>query len=170
MSQITEFYKGTGKDAEGRSLEDIWAFSDDEMEFHHDFIQWMFPLETPSRFNRNAPVLTETDIRAFHDDATLRENLRKSLDRFLAFLGLGREGDRIAPAADFPAKRAIFMEPDHNWLRITRTLTCLRTLGLADEAERFHEGLERLILSGDARVTAETRAFWKNAAFPDRNP
>ncbi len=170
MSRITEFHQGTGTDAEGRSLEDIWAFSDDEMEFHHDFIQWMFPLETPSRFNLNAPVLTDTDIRAFHDDEKLRENLRKSLDRFLAFLGLGREGDQIVPAADFAAKQAIFMEPDHNWLRITRALTSLRTLGLADEAERFHAALERLILSGKARVTAETRAFWRNAAFPDQNP
>jgi len=166
MSRITEFYQGTGADSEGRSLEDIWNFSDEEMEFHHDFIQWMFPLETLSRFNRSAPVLTETDIRAFQDDPKLRENLRKSLDRFLAFLGLTREGDHIVPAADFPTKQAIFMEPDHNWLRITRALSSLRILGLAEEAERFHEGLQRLILTGKARVTTETRAFWRNAAFP----
>lgn len=169
MSRIIDFYRGTGVDSEGRSLEDVWAFSDEEMEFQHDFIQWMFPLETPSRFNRDAPVLTEADIRAFHDEETPRENLRKSLDRFLAFLGLGREGGRIVPAADFPAKRAIFMEPDHNWLRVTRALTSLRVLGLAEEAERFHEALERLIQSGKARVTAETRAFWRNATFPNRD-
>jgi len=170
MSQLTEFYQGTGTDSEGRSLEDVWKFSDDEMEFHHDFIQWIFPLETPSRFNRNAPLLSDDDIRAFHDDPKLRENLRGSLDRFLAFLGLAREGEEIVPAADFPSKQAIFLEPDHNWLRITRALTSLRTLGLADEAERFYQGLQRLILSGKARVTAETRAFWRNAAVPDQKP
>lgn len=170
MSRIIEFYQGTGTDSEGRSLEDMWNFSDDEMEFEHDYIQWMFPLETRSRFNPLAPVLDDDDIRAFHDDPGLRENLRKSLDRFLAFLGFAREEDRIVPAADFPTKQAIFMEPDHNWLRVTRALTSLRTLGLADEAERFYKGLQRLILSGEARVTAETRTSWKNAALPDQSP
>lgn len=170
MSGLIEFYQGTGTDSEGRSLEDVWEFSDDEMEFQHDFIDWIFPLETPNRFNRSAPVLSDDDIRAFQEEPKLRENLRKSLDRFLAFLGLAREGDAIVPAADFPTKRAIFQEPDHNWLRITRALTCLRTLGMADEAERFYKGLQRLILSGEAQITPETRAFWKSAALPDQSP
>lgn len=167
MSRLVEFYQGTGTDSEGRSLEDIWGFSDDEMEFQHDFIHWIFPLETPSRFDRSAPVLSDDDVRAFRDDPKLRENLRKSLDRFLAFLGLAREEDAIVPASDFPTKRAIFQEPDHNWMRITRAVTCLRTLGLADEAQRFYKGLQRLILIGEAQITAETRAFWKDAARPD---
>lgn len=43
MSQLVEFYRGTGEDAEGRKLADVWAFSDDEMESHHDFIYACFP-------------------------------------------------------------------------------------------------------------------------------
>jgi hypothetical protein len=55
MSRLTDFYRGAGSDSEGRSLADLWNLSDDEMEDIHDFIQWMFPLREPSRFNPDAP-------------------------------------------------------------------------------------------------------------------
>lgn len=166
MSQLVEFYRGTGEDSEGRKLADVWAFSDDEMEFHHDFIQWMFPLEEPSRFNFRAPTLSNEDVRAFRDEPGLRSNLERSFDRFLAFLGLAREGDRVVPAADFEAKREVFLAPDHNWLRITRVLTSLRLLGLEDLSRALHDGLLDLMKDGRARITAETRRYWRDAAPP----
>ncbi len=43
MSQLTDFYRGTGTDAEGRTLAEIWAYSDAELEGVHDFIQSLFP-------------------------------------------------------------------------------------------------------------------------------
>ena len=167
MSQLVEFYRGTGEDAEGRKLADVWAFTDDEMEFHHDFIQWLFPLEQPSKFNRHAPVLTEADIQAFRDDPALRENLARSYGRFLAFLGLAEDGGRVVPAPDFASKRAIFQGPDHNWLRITRVLTSLRILGLPERSRAFYAGLLDLMQDGRARITPETRRFWREAAPPD---
>lgn len=166
MSPIVEFYRGTGEDSEGRTLADLWALSDDEMEFHHDFIQWMFPLEEPSRFNFRAPTLTEGDIRSFREEPALRENLERSLGRFLAFLGLAREGGRVVPAADFEAKREVFQAPDHNWLRITRVLTSLRLLGLEPLAQAFYDGLVDLMRDGRARITAETRRYWRDAVRP----
>ncbi|MDG3005731.1 opioid growth factor receptor-related protein [Paludisphaera mucosa] len=167
MSQLVEFYRGTGRDAEGRTLADVWAFSDDEMEFHHDFIQWLFPLEVPSQFNFRAPVLSEEDVAAFHEEPALRENLLRSFDRFLAFLGLKREDGRVVPAADFEAKRQVFLAPDHNWLRITRVLTSLRRLGLAEPSQAFYAGLLELMECGRARITADTRRYWKDATFPE---
>jgi Opioid growth factor receptor (OGFr) conserved region len=168
MSQLVEFYRGTANDSEGRSLSDLWSLSDSRMESRHDFIQWMFPLEEPSQFNLNAPILTLADIKAFHDDPALRDNLLRSFDRFLAFLGLRREGDQVVPASDFQAKRDVFTVPNHNWLRITRVLTSLRLLGLANYSEAFYQALGDLIERRQAQVTAVTRAYWKNATFPDR--
>ncbi|WP_165243926.1 opioid growth factor receptor-related protein [Paludisphaera soli] len=166
MSRLLAFYRGTGEDAAGRTLADVWALDDDAMEFHHDFIQWMFPLEEPSRFNFQAPVLDEEDLRAFRDDPALRENLLRSFDRFLAFLGLAREDDTVAPAADFESKRGIFLSPDHNWLRITRVLTSLRLLGLGEQSKAFHQALLRLMEEGRARITPETRRYWAAATDP----
>jgi hypothetical protein len=167
MSRLVEFYRGTGEDSEGRKLADLWAFSDDEMEFHHDFVQWMFPLEEPSRFNFRAPTLSEEDLRAFRDEPELRANLERSFDRFLAFLGLERREGRVVPAADFEAKREVFLAPDHNWLRITRVLKSLRLLGLEGPSRALYDGLLDLMKDGRAQITAETRRFWRDAAPPE---
>jgi hypothetical protein len=166
MSRLIEFYRGTGTSSGGRSLTQIWSFNDNEMEYHHDFIQWLFPIKEPSRFNLDAPVLTETDIQAFRSDPLLRDNLLRSFDRFLAFLGLARKEQSILCAPDFPQKQGRFTSPNHNWLRITRVLHCLRSLGLEDQGWEFFRCLEHLVESGQARITPETFAYWKNAAFP----
>jgi hypothetical protein len=168
MSQLVEFYRGAANDSEGRSLTDYWSFSDPQMESRHDFIQWMFPLEEPSQFNPDAPILTRADREAFRDDPALRDNLTKSVDRFLGFLGLTRDEGRVVPASDFDTKRWRLTEPNHNWLRITRVLASLRLLGLPDQSRSFHQGLEGLIADGKARITADTRAYWKSATFPDQ--
>jgi hypothetical protein len=75
MSRLTDFYRGTGTDAEGRTLAQLWAYSDEQLEDVHDFIQWLFPTPTPSRFNPHAPVLADADIAAFRSDPDLRANL-----------------------------------------------------------------------------------------------
>ena len=39
-----EFLTLKGKDFKGRTLDDIWSYSDKEIEENHDFIQIIFPL------------------------------------------------------------------------------------------------------------------------------
>jgi hypothetical protein len=72
MSKLLDFYHLTGRDSEGRRLDDIWTWSDEELEHCHDFIQWMFPLDAPSSVNADAPLVTEQDRAAFRDDKQLR--------------------------------------------------------------------------------------------------
>ena len=111
MSQLTAFYRGTGTDVEGRTLAEIWAYSDAELEGVHDFIQWLFPLRERSGFNPDAPLLTDADIAEFRADPTLRANLLRSFEVFLAFLGLRFEGGKVAEAPDFTVKRAGLAPP-----------------------------------------------------------
>ena len=47
-----------GRDHRGRLLSHILGFSLDELEFHHDYIQWLFPLPEPSGANPSAPLLS----------------------------------------------------------------------------------------------------------------
>ena len=44
-----DFLTLKGKDFKGRTLEDIWSFSDKDIEKNHDFIQIVFPLNKPSQ-------------------------------------------------------------------------------------------------------------------------
>ena len=106
MSRLLDFYRGQATDSEGRWLRDIWTWDDDELESVHDFIQWLFPLPEPSRFNPDAPLLTEADITAFRGDEQLRANLRRSFERVLTFLGLAMSEDgKVVEGPNF-ARRA----------------------------------------------------------------
>jgi hypothetical protein len=144
MSRLVDFYRGQATDTKGRSLADLWAWEDDRLEEVHDFIQWLFPLPEPSRFNPDAPLLTDADVAAFGGDEQLRANLRKSFTRILAFLGLAQtEGGQVVEGPGFAARAPdVWAHPSHNWLRITRILRSLRLLGLQAEARALYAWLQ----------------------------
>jgi Opioid growth factor receptor (OGFr) conserved region len=166
MSRLIEFYRGEATDAEGRSLHDLWGWDDDRLEEVHDFIQWLFPLPEPSRFNPDAPLLTPEDVAAFAADPLLRDNLRRSFGRFLAFVGLTRTAaGGVVEGPDFAARVPdVWAFPNHNWLRITRVLRSLRLLGLAADSEALYERLDALYRGRQFPIPADTFQYWTEAA------
>jgi hypothetical protein len=163
MSPIVRFYAGEGTDDRGRTLAEIQAQDHNRMEYIHDFIQWMFPLRQPSVHSAHAPVLTDDDVADFHSRPVLRENLRRSFAIFLGFLALVYDDGEVRETDEFPARKRVFEIPNHNWLRITRVLLCLKTLGLDDEARAFFSYLENLHDRGIG-ITPDTFAYWRDAA------
>jgi hypothetical protein len=85
----------------------------------------------------------------------------ETLERFLAFLGLGREGDRIIQKV---WKVRLWNGLNHNWLRISRALDSLSTLGLRGESHHFLDCLKRLRESNRNGITDEAMACWTMAA------
>lgn len=166
MSHLVDFYSGDAHspDSEGRTLQDILAWPDDDLEAVHDFIQWLFPLPEPGQFNPDAPLLTPSDIAAFRSDPTLRANLRKSFGRIVAFLGLTMTGIEVTEGPNF-AERApdVWAAPNHNWLRVTRILRSLTLLGLDTEAGALFNWLDSAYRSRRFPITAETFTFWAGA-------
>jgi len=165
MSRLVDYYRGESADTEGRTLAETWSWSDDELEEVHDFIQWLFPLPEPSRFNPDAPLLTREDIAAFQGDKLLRANLRRSFERFLTFLGLTvREDGQVIEGPNFASRRAdTWAFPNHNWLRISRVLRSLTLLGLEDQARLFYDWLEVVYRSGRFPIQADTFRYWTEA-------
>jgi hypothetical protein len=163
MSPIVRFYSGQGTDDRRRSLADIQALDDARMEYIHDFIQWMFPLRDRSAYNPEAPVLTDDDVREFHDRPELRAALRRSFEAFLRFLGLEYADGSVRETERFPRRAKVFEIPNHNWLRITRVLLCLHTLGLVDESRAFFDYLQG-VYEQRRGVTDDTFAYWRDAA------
>lgn len=165
MSRLVDFYRGEVDDTEGRLLRDIWGWGDDELELVHDFIQWLFPLPEPSRFNPDAPLLTPEDIATFRSDAKLRLNLRQSFARILTFLGLRQEENgEVAEGDNFATRTAdLWDAPNHNWLRITRILRSLRLLGLEAEAQALYRRLETFYRGRRFPIPADTFRYWTEA-------
>jgi hypothetical protein len=167
---IVEFYRGQRPGSEGRLIADIWAWDHDALEAVHDYIQWLFPLRRPSGVNPTAPLIQPETIAAFGSDETLRERLRRSFELMLGFYGLALERDpdgrpivRVTEA--LPERRRVWLRPNnHNFLRITRILTSLRTLGLPEHAGAFLACLEDICRSGSEGVVGESLRFWRSAA------
>lgn len=162
-NSIVAFYHGTGRDGAGRLIYEVWRFDDDEIEGHHDFIQWLFPLPDPSAFNPAAPLLTPEVAVAFHRTPELTRNLLRSLDMMLRFYGLKRNGTAITRAADFEERQDWWLMPDdHNHLRLTRIMLSLAHLALPDEAAGLRKFLvEDLSKTAGARISTRTLQIWK---------
>lgn len=169
MHSIEEFYLGNATDDRGRSIEDIWTWNDYELESVHDYIQWLFPAKRPSDFNPDAPLLTDLDIAAFQSSRALQERLLKSFQRMLAFYGFQAiEREDVVVIERSPSWRECFpvwLSPgNHNHLRISRILACLRELGLGEHSRAFLETLEAVGREHANQISARTLDFWRTAA------
>jgi hypothetical protein len=176
MSKLIDFYLEEGTDTEGRTFTEIMAWSDEKWEFGHDYIQWMFPLQEESNFNPDAPLLTEEDIRLFHANPDLRNNMVLAFHRFVKFLGLKWLIDpmiqdaTVIKAGNFQERRwMIWDNPNHNWFRISRVLKSLKLLGLKEYADDLFACLKRLH-EDEGLVTGNSFRYWQEAvALPTKS-
>lgn len=163
---VVAFYAGQ-PDADGRRLAAILAWADERLEAVHDYIQWLFPTRQPSGVNPSAPLVTDGTVRAFERDAALRDRLRQSLDRMLAFYGLRWHGKRVEiDESRFPVRSRVWLRPgNHNHLRLTRIMESLATLGLTAEARALQRCLLEDICTGPGAksVSPRTADFWRRA-------
>ncbi len=182
MSKLTDFYSGVGPDSEGRMLEEILQWGDDRLEFAHDYIQWLFPLREPSNFNPDAPILTDEDIALWKANPVLSENMLRAFRVWLGFLGLEVEENEVTtvmsetcaiigtrytvqPAEWFNDHKVIWRYPNHNWLRITRVLRSMKSIGtwnLIAAADAFFKCLEQLHKE-EGFVSEDSFMYWQEA-------
>lgn len=146
--EIVGFLEGKTPDHRGRILAMILQQTDHQAETMHDYIQWLFPLDEPSRSVMGAPVLNELDIEDIRQSELAQQNLVKSASWFLGFLG---RNDRW------------ITRYDHNHLRITRVIKSLRLLASDEAADEFRDKV--IVLAGDNLnlVDEEARDFWNSA-------
>ena len=167
---ICAFYSGERPDSSGRYIEEIWAFTDRQLESIHDYIQWLFPLGTRSRFNPDAPLLTEQTILAFRRSEFLRSRLKRSIELMLNFYGLqsaeSKSGSlKIVRSPEFESKSLNWLElENHNHLRLTRIMTSAGFLGLRDYSKAILACLEEIVEEFPQGFSAQTIQFWKAAA------
>ena len=144
---IVGFLEGKTTDHRGRILAMLLQQTDHQAETTHDYIQWMFPLDEPSRSVNGAPVLNELEIDEIRQSSLAQANLAKSARWFLGFLE--RNDHWIT-------------KYNHNHLRITRVIKSLRLLASDQAADEFRDKV--LALAGDNLnlVDQKARAFWNS--------
>jgi hypothetical protein len=164
---LLRFYLGLDPDDRGRMFDEILAWDQDRLEYTHDYIQWLFP-SARRGVNPSAPLLDEARIAAFRSDPRLQHQLVRSFERMLEFYGfkLDTSGTwpRVLKGDTWEQRRRVWLTPgNHNFLRITRILTALRTLGLPDLAHAYFAALDELVHSDAGPIIADSYRFWKSA-------
>lgn len=173
MSNLVEFWLQGDKNPDGYTLEDMLDMSDSQLERSHNFIQWMFPLDEPSRAQPKSPVLTEEDIITLRSGSNfdkLSFAMGVVCGRMLKFYGFSparMDGDfRFILDNDFDQYASRWITPrNHNFLRLTRILKSLHLLGFSMYAEALQELL--LKLADDPKysriIGPTTKEFWERA-------
>tara|TARA_B100000925_G_scaffold177748_1_gene134106 strand:+ start:575 stop:1024 length:450 start_codon:yes stop_codon:yes gene_type:complete len=143
------FLTNSEPDFKNRFLNDIWNFSDEDIEHTHDFIQLLFPLNEKSESVFHGYYLnTESAIFNIKSNDLAKSNIVKSSKWFLSFLERNSHWRR---------------RHDHNYLRITRIIKSLRLLVSDDEADTFYQLMLNILTEEDRlKINSETLEFWKS--------
>jgi len=137
-----------GVDFKGRTLQDIWNFSYNEIEDQHDFIQMIFPLDQPSNAVFHGIYLDDREvIDNLRKNPSVQSNMIKSANWFLSFLN--RTNHWKVPN-------------NHNHLRITRIIQSLRLLVSDKEADAFYVSVMAM-LADNNHINAISLQYWKKA-------
>ena len=144
---IIEFLRGVGEDAAGRKIEDYLKFTPQEMEEIHDYIQWVFPTETRSMFNKKAPILNRHIIHAINSLPGAMANYLRFLDKMLVFYMLNKHW---------------LVEKDHNHLRITRIIESVSLIAGERMAAHVYKTLMRLIVNAGHPVDDRAITIWQD--------
>ena len=162
-SYILGFLSGKTEDYKGREYLETLEWSDAELEECHDQIQHIFPLHEDSRMARTWPVVSKEIVEEGKKNAKVIANLKVAKDRFERFWGLNNHESHSKQ--DRWCRMMPSGRPNHNLLRITRVIRCLRLFGLEDEANEFYccatEAANRCGVGG------ATLTYWKMALNDD---
>ena len=141
------FLLGRDPDFKGRMIQDIWNYSDNEIEINHDFIQILFPLNKKSQSSFHGYYLdTDELVQILKDDNLVKQNIIKSSEWFLSFL-----------------KRHDYWKRgyNHNQLRITRIIECLRLIVDDKSANDFYTSI--ISICDLTKINKKALFYWENA-------
>jgi hypothetical protein len=145
------FLSGSGTDGRGRGVGTVLAFDDGELERHHDYIQWLFPLSVRSMAQPGSPVLSSPEAAAIRGDARAVANLREAAAMMLGFYG---------------RRRHWLTAHDHNHLRITRIVRSLDTLVGREDAKAFLAAILAENAAAGGPVNPTSLRYWREALSP----
>ena len=165
VNKILGFMKNEIPDYKGRFHKEILLFSDEQLEQCHDQIQWLFPLHEESAYAKTYPIVTKELIDAIFNDWYAEEAIEKAYFRIRDFLNIYdyTVQDHLKPKYK---EHSWCVDGNHNLLRITRIIRCLRLFDIRDFAIRFYNNAMALGVQYD--LNEKTLKYWTKAMFDDK--
>jgi len=155
---IIDFLRGIIPDYKGRMHEDLIRFSDVEMERCHDQCQWLFPLHEESKFADTYPIITKEVVELSEEYPEVNSNIMKASRRMRLFLG-------IRPFDNIERQRDWLEDGNHNLLRVTRVIRCLRLFNMVEQAVGFYNDVYSTSLYFD--ISPMTYDYWSKALMTE---
>lgn len=146
MSSVLAFMENNGSDHKKRKLLDIIKEDDHFWEREHDFIQWLFPLDEKSMAVPTSPVIREPEITFIKESAVAQISLDTSIARYKEFLN---------------RNNGWHSAHDHNHLRITRVLKCLKLIRNLESAQQFKYWVASELGDSIDVINAKTQQYWR---------
>ncbi len=137
------------------------AFNEDELEYKHDFIQFVFPLAEQSSCNSSAPVIDLPYLKqAVESDPIIRERFTHSVRKMLHFWGMNYAEDGTLSVSNARYLQKL-NNRNHNTLRFSRMLRSMVYHGFPQESKKVLEyvlSLEQIKAGFDQR---SGKTFWE---------
>lgn len=156
------FYTNKIKNYDKVTLDNILRYNNKQLEDKHNFIQYLFPLETKSKYNPKAPVITDRFIKEAKKNKEIKSNIVRSFARMMNFYGFNIIKDsegihlEIDPKGDFQW----MTRGNHNYMRISRMLTFLQMIDMHLLAYMFFDILCELYPKG--KIEKSTFEVWRD--------
>jgi hypothetical protein len=161
---ILAFYRKEEPNNRGITLQNILEADDEWLEDNHHWVQWAFPTENPSNYNRTAPVLNRSTIKAFTEDSLTGKHMKEVFNKMLDFYGLTLEDDgTITRGPEFSSRTELWLyRNSHHFLRISRIIRSLTILLPMEEYGRSFFDIMNDIAEneGERIVSNKTRITW----------
>lgn len=133
MSSYVQFYRGERPTIfKPMFIDDLlYSATDDDLERHHGYIQWVFPLKEASKSQPHAidELLTDAAIAEMLGDKDIKKKIRRMARRMLTFWGISITEDGAAIEDEAVFRKKLGCVSNHNQLRMTRMLKFMRHLG-----------------------------------------
>ena len=132
--ELYYFYTRKGTNQEGLTFDEIIQYNPEQLEAHHDYIQWILPTLTASACVEGSPVLDEETITALIGNDVFRKRYHDALIMMLRFWGI--EFDVLTLKLKPIEGERFWASPlNHNQRRLARFMESASLLRYKDVAE-----------------------------------
>jgi len=161
---------------EGDLIDEIhreWFDDVGKLEYHHGYIQWLFPLFLDSGVNSSASALKKDEAQLMRNDLEIARRVIRSYRLMLNFYGWHLVDEKTGeiskhPNENFRRNRYRNLNDNfHNNLRISRILISLGELGFGRYKEPLLNFLAIEVNSGLRNCKESFDRFWKRLVQVD---
>lgn len=162
MHPINEFYLGLRKTtAFDCTLEDLWALPPSMIGVQYFYIEWLFPVDHASKWNRTVPTLHGDDLLFFQSNPEIQQKFLTSFDKIMHYFGIERVGNQVFANDTLKTRDYWLKEVGHQEKKISRIMRSLAWCGQLELAKSLQAlALELIVQKG--HLKPNTLYIWQH--------